>query len=240
MSHRGRHGLRIVDIGFERIIERLGCRAVHAGTGRARGDVEHTDPGVRQLSAQGFGEPAQGKLGGAVTGVAWVANGAIGRTDVDHHGTVGLLEQRQHQFCQAHRRTDVHREHRIDLTVVELFEHGEMVDPGGIDQQVDAADVLGPRQHLAAVGEQRQVCTDPTQIIGVKLEQRHQGLPMASHGQHLGTTGAQCSGDGQADATAGTGQHDAGFRQAHAGSPRYAASHETYRCRAGTPLWRHE
>ncbi|MCY1263018.1 hypothetical protein D9M68_35610 [compost metagenome] len=115
-----------------------------------------------------------------------------------------------------------------------------MIDPGGIDQQVDATGALGLRQHLTAVGEQRQVRTDPTQVTGITLKQRHQRFPMPSHGQHLGTTGAQCGGNGQADAAAGTGQHDASFRQAHADSPRYAASHETYRCRAGTPLWRRE
>ncbi|MCY1263017.1 hypothetical protein D9M68_35620 [compost metagenome] len=83
--------MRIVDIGLERIVQRLGRRAVHAGTGRSRGDVKHTDPSVGQLPAQGLREPAQGKLGGAVTGVAGVPDGAIGRTDVYHHGTGGLL-----------------------------------------------------------------------------------------------------------------------------------------------------
>jgi hypothetical protein len=130
-------------------------------------------------------------------------------------------------FGQADRRTDIQREHRVDLAVIELFEHGEVIDPGGVDQQVDAADAFGLGQNFVAVRERRQVSRDPAQVIGVTLEQRFQRLSMPGHGQYPGAAVAQGRGDGQADAAAGTGQYHTSFRQAHGRSPvtRQTAEH---------------
>ncbi|MNP12786.1 hypothetical protein D3C76_1050370 [compost metagenome] len=233
-------GLRVVDAGFECVIQGLRRRAVHARAGGARCDVQHTDPGIRQLPAQGFGKPAQCEFAGAITGVTGVANRAVGGTDVYHHGAVGLLEQWQQGFGQANRRADVHRQHRADFAVIELFEHGEVVDPGRIDQKVYPAQDFGGGQHLAPVGLQCQVGAHPEQPVPIAFEQGLQRLPMSGHGQHRGATGAQGGGDRQANAAAGTGQYHASLRQAHAGSPRRVAGHGTCRRKAGKPLWRRE
>ncbi|WP_420825053.1 hypothetical protein [Pseudomonas viciae] len=59
---------------------------------------------------------------------------------------------------------------------------------------------------------------------------------MSRHGQYPGPGGAQCSGDGLADAAAGAGQYHAGVTQLHGEPPCPAVNPGTCRCRAGTPL----
>jgi len=91
------------------------------------------------------------------------------------------VQQRQQQVGQLQCGGDVDADQAGDGILVLLFEQAELVDPGGIDHAVEAAETprgIEHRMPAAALGE---VGADQADLPRIATRQRFQGKTVASH-----------------------------------------------------------
>ncbi len=145
---------------------------VHVGVGRAGMDHVGGDAARAEIPGEALRHAGQRRLRHRVDGHAGPA-GAVGEAAADRHDRAAVVAHpRRGGLGGEEAAADVDREHPVQARRVELLERAGVPDPGVVDEQVEAAQLLrraGDRRHdrvaVAVVGLDRQRPRRPSAAI---------------------------------------------------------------------------
>ncbi len=182
----------------------------YLGVGQARNDEVHRDRLAGELDREHLRETGQTGLGGAVGAVAGEAPKADDRAEVDDRPSGRHVRRREPAELERGHEVDV--DHRAEVARLEPSEPAAPVDPGVVDEHVDAPEPLrggvdgrGERLGIGHVGPH----CDPSDLPGDGVD-----LLAARDEDDVGAGGRGPAGDGGADAPGRPGHepHTVGHR----------------------------